>query len=84
MKKLWTKIVLWRYRELGLRYGEMISYVPIGIPIGLRKIEKKFEFWERRYYDLGYKLLELDDFVTAGGYVGREHLIGKFNIKREE
>lgn len=81
LKNLWSKVVVWRYTDLGLTYGDALSYSFMGECIGFKSLERKFKFWERRYVSLGYKPIEVDDWVTAGGYRGPEHISDKLLIK---
>lgn len=69
------RFIVWRYVTVGMLWGCMLSYSYMGEPVGWKRVEKRFLFWEKHYVKLGYKAIEIDEFVTAGGYEGAEYLI---------
>ena len=72
-KKLWEKIVINQYISAGLQWGDATSYLSIiGEAVGYDKMEKRLYFWERKYQELGYMCVDLDIWVSAGGY-GRDY-----------
>jgi hypothetical protein len=56
----------------GLQWEHATSYLSImGEAVGYDKMEKRLYFWERKYQELGYTCVDLDIWVSAGGY-GRD------------
>lgn len=66
-----------RYIKSGLIFGDAVSYLFMGKCIGFDKMEKRFSYWEKKYCDLGYEPIPLEDWELAGGYRGQEHLKDK-------
>jgi hypothetical protein len=69
----WEWFVIKNYVSAGLRWGNATSYLPImGEPYGYDKMEKRLYDWEIKYRRLGYKIVDLDVWIDAGGY-GRDY-----------
>ena len=60
--------VVAKYVKVGLSYGEMLSYQPMGNVWGMDVTEASFKRVEAEYVGLGYEPVPLDAFVRSGGY----------------
>lgn len=60
--------VIIEYRQAGVEFGDVVSYIYMGECIGFDKMLARWEEAEREYAELGYRTISLDDFVSAGGY----------------
>ena len=70
IKSLYEKFIVAGYVDYGMIYGDIASYACApGI------YYHAFKFFEKRYIKLGYKPIPFDEFITAGGYVGKLHLM---------
>lgn len=67
-EKIWEKVVVHRYVSIGLHWGDLTSYGFLGEPYGYGSICEKLEFWESKYRELGYTVIDRDVWVGAGGY----------------
>ena len=66
---LYQKWVIYRYKKVGLLYGDMLSYIFIaGKAVGFDRVERKFNKLEKKITEMGFIKLEIDDFVSSGGY----------------
>ena len=64
-----------KYVYFGMVYGDMLSYWYMGKSLGFDRVERKFKHWQKKYEELGYQKIEVDDWVTAGGYRGESHIL---------
>ena len=65
---LYRKWTLYRYKKIGLIYGDMLSYWFMGKAVGFDSVEKKFKKLERKVEEFGLKPVPVEDFIRAGGY----------------
>ena len=64
------------YIKNGKIFGDMCSYLYMGKCVNFDEQQKKFEICEKKYVELGYQSIELNDFVGYGGYgINIDHLI---------
>lgn len=63
--------VVQRYVDAGLVFGDVVSMIYMGECIGFADLLKAWEEAERDYAALGYRTIDLDAFVGAGGW-GKE------------
>jgi len=69
IKKFLKNRLINKYIQSGKYIGDSISYMPLlGEPVGFRRSLEKFIRLEKKYSNLGYRTISLDDFVFAGGY----------------
>lgn len=74
-KKLWERYVVWRYVEVGLSHGDYLSYSYMFNQEN-EGLERRYNKWKKRYYELGYQPLLIQDWIYAGGYgVPYKHLL---------
>jgi len=58
-----------KYIEAGNEFGDAVSYLPsMGKCVGFNKLCRKWQNLEVKYAALGYRTIELNDFVKHGGY----------------
>ena len=74
-----------KYVRLGARFGDAVSYIPMGECIGFRQMLRRWADWEREYAGRGYKTVPLDDLIELGGY-GKsiDSVLGQKRPKTEE
>lgn len=60
--------VVAKYVKLGLRYGDMLSYQPMGNVWGMDVVEAAFYRAETDFVALGYERVSIEAFVRSGGY----------------
>lgn len=80
LKKLYEKFILWGYVRYGLYYGDELSYSFMGDCVN--SVERYYNFFHKRYCQLGYEPISLDDWIIAGGYSGIKHVQNKLLIKK--
>lgn len=80
-RKLGHDFIVSRYKKYGLEYGDELSYSFMGECVN--SVKKKYYRYYVKYCNLGYVPVPLDDFITAGGYVGESHIEPMMLIKRE-
>ena len=82
LKYLYNEFVVYRYIETGRVFGAMCSYSHLGKCGGFDEQQRRFEYWENKYAQLGYKKIELDSFIDYGGYGKDIRYLRK--VKRKE
>lgn len=68
LRNLKEKIVIWRYVNIGLCWGDWQSYAFMAGPDEPNPYTKALVRWEIRYIALGYERVPHDVWVKAGGY----------------
>ncbi len=68
LKSLSDKEAEMNYIEAGARFGDGVSYLYFGEPLGFDNMFWGWARWEREYSRRGFRTLSLDDFVWFGGY----------------
>jgi hypothetical protein len=71
--KIIENLMDWRvarkYYLAGINIGDAVSHIPIiGECDGFEKLFKKWELWEGKYAERGFRTISIDKFVEAGGY----------------
>lgn len=56
------------YVRAGKEFGDTISYLYMGEPVGLDALLENWARWERAYAQLGYHTISLDAFIQIGGW----------------
>lgn len=84
MKEIWEKykerFVVKGYQETGYMLGECISYLVYDVDP--RWWLFPFSWFEKNYYDLGYALIEEDEWTLSGGY--GKNIENLFRVKRTD
>ena len=76
-KELKEAVIVNRYTYYGLITGDAASYPGGSIPFEWM-YDALFNYWERKYIELGYVPLSNSDWQFAGGYGAHyEHLLRK-------
>jgi|688.fasta_scaffold433439_2 hypothetical protein len=71
-KSLWEDFIISRYVSVGLQWGDAESYSFMGECVGYNSLCKSLERLETQYAKLGYKVVDRETWVLAGGY-GEEY-----------
>lgn len=71
LAELYDDEAVQRYIDTGLVFGDAVSSIYMGECIGFHDMLKEWEAAERVYAGLGYRTIDLDAFVGAGGW-GKE------------
>ncbi len=69
--KLWERFVVWGYERTGLNMGDVASYgymSQIGFLYAGPDWEMRHRKWRSWYCDLGYKIIDDETWMLAGGY----------------
>jgi hypothetical protein len=71
-KKLWEDFIISRYVSVGLQWGDAESYSFMGECVGYKSLCRALERLETQYQNMGYKVVDRETWVLAGGY-GKEY-----------